>query len=788
MERGCDNGAVTNIPNVLAHRYASSQMVALWSPEHKVRLERDLWIAVLRAQADLGIGVPDGTIEAYEAVRDHVDLSSIAARERVTRHDVKARIEEFTDLAGTEHIHKGMTSRDLTENVEQMQVRLSLLLVRDRVVATLARLGALAAQYADQPLTGRSHNVAAQTTTLGKRFASAAEELIVAYARLEDLIERYPLRGIKGPVGTAQDMLDLLDGDASRLADLEQRVAAHLGFTEVLDSVGQVYPRSLDHDVLSALVQVAAGPSSLATTIRLMAGNELVTEGFKEGQVGSSAMPHKMNSRSCERVNGLTVVLRGYAAMGAELAGAQWNEGDVFCSVVRRVALPDAFFAIDGLFETFLTVLDEFGAFPAVIEAELRRYLPFLATTKVLMAAVRAGVGRETAHEVIKTHAVAVALDMRRGQATNDLFDRLAADGRLGLDRAALEELVAEPIEFTGAARDQVARVVERDRGHRRPPSRCRRPTRRGRSCERDPHPAQHPAATRGPGVRPRLLGQGPRPLPGPRRRAAVRGLGPHLGLRLGPAHDHPRQGRDPHAAEPVVVRAGRPTSCGNHVAARGGPRRGGRARHAVPAPGDVPGRVRRPRVPDGLGPRGVPAVGPGVRRRRCPPDSWTGRGCPSRSSPRRPRPSSGHTTRTSTSTQWSPRSGPTTPQELRRLTLAVYARAEEVARERGLILADTKFEFGRPADAPGDPIVLADEVLTPDSSRFWPADGWQPGRPGGQPSFDKQYVRDWLTSPASGWDRTGGQPPPPLPEDVVERTRALYVQAYERLTGRPWT
>jgi adenylosuccinate lyase len=453
---------VVLIPNVLAQRYASAQMVDLWSPARKVVLERDLWIAVLRAQADLGLDVPPGTIEAYEAVRDTVDLESIAARERVTRHDVKARIEEYAALAGTEHIHKGMTSRDLTENVEQMQVRESLLLVRDRIVATLARLGALAGQYTDQPLTGRSHNVAAQTTTLGKRFASAAEELIVAFARIEDLIERYPLRGIKGPVGTAQDMLDLLGGDADRLADLERRVAAHLGFTEVLDSVGQVYPRSLDHDVLSALVQVAAGPSSLAMTIRLMAGNELVTEGFKEGQVGSSAMPHKMNSRSCERVNGLTVVLRGYASMGAELAGAQWNEGDVFCSVVRRVALPDAFFAIDGLFETFLTVLDEFGAFPAVIEAELRKYLPFLATTKILMAAVRAGVGREAAHEVIKEHAVAVALDMRRGRSDNDLFDRLAADPRLGLDRAALESLVAEPIEFTGAARSQVASVIDR--------------------------------------------------------------------------------------------------------------------------------------------------------------------------------------------------------------------------------------------------------------------------------------------------------------------------------------
>ncbi len=186
---------VTTIPNVLAQRYASAQMVELWSPEHKVALERDLWIAVLRAQADLGIPVPEGTIEAYEAVRGQVDLASIAARERVTRHDVKARIEEFTALAGTEHIHKGMTSRDLTENVEQMQVRQALLLVRDRIVATLARLGALAAQYTDQPLTGRSHNVAAQTTTLGKRFASAAEELIVAYARIGDLIERYPCAG-----------------------------------------------------------------------------------------------------------------------------------------------------------------------------------------------------------------------------------------------------------------------------------------------------------------------------------------------------------------------------------------------------------------------------------------------------------------------------------------------------------------------------------------------------------------------------------------------------------------
>ncbi|HEX7744951.1 MAG TPA: adenylosuccinate lyase [Micromonosporaceae bacterium] len=454
---------MTSIPNVLAARYASPEMTALWSPEEKIRMERRLWLTVLRAQRDLGVAVPDRVIEAYEAAVDRVDLESIAARERVTRHDVKARIDEFNALAGHEHVHKGMTSRDLTENVEQLQIRASLELIRDRMVAALARLARLAVEHADLVLAGRSHNVPAQATTLGKRFASAAEELLLAYERLDDLIGRYPLRGIKGPIGTAADQLDLLEGDSGRLAELERRVAGHLGFRRVLDSVGQVYPRSLDFDVVAALAQAAAAPSSLATTIRLMVGHELATEGFRPGQVGSSAMPHKMNTRSSERINGLAVIIRGYLSMVGELAGDQWNEGDVSCSVVRRVALPDAFFATDGLFQTFLTVLDEFGAYPAVIARELDRYLPFLATTKVLVAAVRKGVGRETAHEAIKVHAIAVALAMReKGVPDNDLYDRLAADGRLGLSRAEIDALVADPAAFTGAAADQVRAVVDR--------------------------------------------------------------------------------------------------------------------------------------------------------------------------------------------------------------------------------------------------------------------------------------------------------------------------------------
>ncbi len=451
------------ISNVLATRYASAQLRQIWSPASKVVAERRLWIAVLKAQRNLGVDIPEAAIAGYERVAEQVDLDSIARRERRTRHDVKARIEEFCELAGHQHIHRGMTSRDLTENVEQVQIRESLQLIRARMVAALARLGELAVSHRTLVMAGRSHNVAAQATTLGKRFASVAEETLLALQRLDELLARYPLRGIKGPVGTAQDQLDLLDQDPAKLDELERRVANHLGFDSVLTSVGQVYPRSLDFDVVSALVQATAGPSNLATTIRLMAGHELVTEGFQPGQVGSSAMPHKMNTRSCERVNGLAVIVRGYLSMISELTGDQWNEGDVSCSVVRRVALPDAFFATDGLLETFLTILDEFGVFPAVVQRELDRYLPFLSTTKILLAAVRRGVGRETAHEAIKEHAVTVALQMReKGLAGNDLFDRVAADERLGLTPADIAELVAEPLSFTGAAARQVDDVVRR--------------------------------------------------------------------------------------------------------------------------------------------------------------------------------------------------------------------------------------------------------------------------------------------------------------------------------------
>ena len=432
------------IPNVLAERYASDRIIKIWSPENKVLLERELWIAVLKAQRENGADVPEEAIAAYQRTKNDIDLESILEREKIVKHDVKARIEEFCDLAGYEHIHKGMTSRDLTENIEQLQVLQSLQHVQMLAVAPLSRLTDLAQQSAELPVTGRTHNVAAQITTMGKRFSNVAEEMILAFTTLEQISQTYPMRGLKGPVGTQQDLLDLL-GDQTKVEEFEQSIAKHLGFNNTMRSVGQVYPRSIDFSVISSLVQLSSGPANLAKTLRLMAGHDLVTEGFQEGQVGSSAMPHKMNMRSCERIGGMTVLLKGYLSMVTDLTGDQWNEGDVSCSVVRRVALPDSFFVIDGLMQTFITVLDDFGLYPKVIERELNHYLPFLSTTKILSAALTKGLGREEAHEIIKEHAVAAALALRNTDVSeNMLLHDLGKDDRFPLTEEELLQAIGE--------------------------------------------------------------------------------------------------------------------------------------------------------------------------------------------------------------------------------------------------------------------------------------------------------------------------------------------------------
>ena len=439
---------MSNTPNILATRYATKEMAAIFDPVNRIINERKFWITILKLQQKSRLPITDSDIKAYEKVIEKVDLDSIDKREMKTRHDVKARIEEFNVLAGVEKIHIGMTSRDLTENIELIQIKAALELIEYRTLQTLFLLNEKISQYEKTYMVGRSHNVAAQVTTLGKRFASCAEELLFAHSALKDLIARLPLRGIKGPVGTSQDALDAM-GD--NFENLEKSIADEFGFENTWTSIGQIYPRSVDFEVVSKLLQIASAPSSMATTIRLMAGSDLVSEGFKAGQVGSSAMPHKMNSRSSERINGMMVLLRGYNTMASDLAGDQWNEGDVSCSVVRRVVIPDSFYVLDGLLHTFMTILTEFGIYEEVINKELSEQLPFLATTKILMACVKAGLGREVAHEIIKKHATT--------NSPNSFFAALISEENFPLTLDQLNNLIRNPAEFAGLAAEQ-SRVV----------------------------------------------------------------------------------------------------------------------------------------------------------------------------------------------------------------------------------------------------------------------------------------------------------------------------------------
>jgi adenylosuccinate lyase len=437
-------------PNVLATRYATKEMVAIFDPINKIINERKFWITILKLQQKAGLPITDSDIKAYEKVVEKVDLDSIDKREIKTRHDVKARIEEFNALAGVDKIHIGLTSRDLTENIELIQIKAGLELIEHRVLQTLFLLGEKISKYENTYMVGRSHNVAAQVTTLGKRFASCAEELLFSHAALSELIARLPLRGIKGPMGTSQDALDAM---GANLANLEKSISDEFGFKNTWVSVGQIYPRSVDFEVISKLLQIASAPSSMATTIRLMAGSGLVSEGFKAGQVGSSAMPHKMNSRSSERINGMMVLLRGYNTMAADLAGDQWNEGDVSCSVVRRVVIPDSFYVLDGLLHAFMTILNEFGIFEENIKNELNEQLPLLATTNILMECVKSGMGREVAHEIIKKHST--------NSTPSKFFAALSNEKDFPLSLDQLNKAISNPAEFAGLALMQTLSVKE---------------------------------------------------------------------------------------------------------------------------------------------------------------------------------------------------------------------------------------------------------------------------------------------------------------------------------------
>ena len=440
---------------VLADRYASKEMREIWSREFKIKAERQLWITVMETQRSLGFDVSTKVIEDYKEKIEDIDLASIDDREKVTKHDVKARIDEFNALAGHQKIHIGMTSRDLTENIELFQLSASLELAQLKAAALLKHLAEFAREYLEVPMVARTHNVPAQLTTLGRRTATWMEELIYSFSHVEDILRRLPLRGIKGPIGTSQDLLDLF-GDSSQI--VENSVATELGFNQLLIAPSQIYPRSIDYEIVTALVQLAGSPSNIATNIRIMSGFGLVSEGFAKHQVGSSAMPHKINARLSERVNGLIAVLKGNAVMVQELVGNQWNEGDVSCSVVRRVALPDSFYAIDAILDTSIRIVSDLVVHREEVQFEVDNHLPFLTSTKLLSSLLKMGMGREDAYATIKK-LVNTARANLRTSGVNNFFDLVHADSSLELEDGVLDSLL-DTQKLIGRAKEQTMEII----------------------------------------------------------------------------------------------------------------------------------------------------------------------------------------------------------------------------------------------------------------------------------------------------------------------------------------
>ncbi|MFH1325811.1 MAG: adenylosuccinate lyase [archaeon] len=455
---------MTNL-NVLSKRYATPEINYIFSDEGTILAQRELWIAVMKAQKELGLDIPSKDIEKFEVAKKDIDLERIRKIEEITRHDVKAGIQDFINVSGAgEYIHLGMTSRDSTDNVEQMQNRNALEIILGKNISALRHLIDKSMEYKKVVIAARTHHQAAQPTLLGKRFSMWAEELMLHLKPLENFANDYPLRGIKGPVGTQSDMLELL-GSRKKVEELEKIVAKHLGFEKVLSSTGQIYPRSLDLSLASHLVNLSSTYENFAIAMRLMAGYEQITEGFKEGQVGSSAMPHKMNTRSSERIKGFGTLLKGYQDMLSRISGEQWEEGDVSCSVVRRVAIPDMFYAADGQLETVLTVLNEMGVYEGTIKKELNEYLPLLATTQILMTAIQNEIGREKAHQIIKKHALAEVLKKRKTGEAMNILKRISEDtvfSERGITYESLREIVSNLGNLLGNAPHQIQQVSEK--------------------------------------------------------------------------------------------------------------------------------------------------------------------------------------------------------------------------------------------------------------------------------------------------------------------------------------
>ncbi len=451
--------SIDGFDHPLAGRYASPEMLALFSPRHRYTTWRRLWLVLAEAEAELGLPIPEEALEQMRAALEVTaeDLERVAAYERETRHDVMAHLHAFADRAPTARpwLHLGATSAYVGDNADLLVMADALDLVERRLLAVIAALADFARRWADEPALGHTHFQPAQPTTVGKRACLWIQDLLLDLERLRFERGRLALRGAKGTTGTQATYLELFDGDHGRVLELDRLVAEKLGFAATYPVTGQTYPRKVDAFVLDVLSGLGQSAARMATDIRLLARLKELREPMAEGQVGSSAMPYKANPMRSERVTSLARWLVSLAANPAHTAATQWLERSLDDSANRRMALPEAFLTADAILRILHNVAAGLVVFPAMVRRNLDTELPFMASEVILMEAVRRGGDRQALHERLRVHAREAARAVLEEGRENPFLDLVAADPGVGLSRAELEALL-DPARFTGRAPEQV--------------------------------------------------------------------------------------------------------------------------------------------------------------------------------------------------------------------------------------------------------------------------------------------------------------------------------------------
>ena len=441
----------------LAERYASRAMLELWSPRTRYGQWRRLWLALVEAEKDLGVEIPD---EAITQMRDHLDdlnLAAVAAYERRFRHDVMAHIHAFADVAPAARpfIHLGATSAYVTDNADLMLMRRALELLRAKLVRVLRALGAFAREWRDEPTLGSTHLQPAQPTTVGKRATLWMQDLVLDLGELEYRIATLPCRGVKGTTGTQASFLALFDGDHHKVRQLDQRVASAIGFKTSIPVSGQTYTRKLDAQVLASVAGVAASAAKFAGDVRVLQAFGELEEPFEEEQVGSSAMAYKRNPMRCERINALSRFVLTLEPNANQTHSVQYFERTLDDSANRRLTIPETFLATDAILVLMENVVCGLEVHPARIRRRLADELPFMATEELILRAVRAGGDRQRAHERIRQASIAAARALKDGASRNDMLERLAADEEFGVPLEEMQRTL-DPHRFIGRAPQQV--------------------------------------------------------------------------------------------------------------------------------------------------------------------------------------------------------------------------------------------------------------------------------------------------------------------------------------------